>query len=178
MRAGPQAHKHAAKDLQVRFALLITSSTLYEASRTGAPVEDKSGELAKSLIEEEGFPVVSKMLAPNSEEAIRKTLEKLVDDVKPDIIIVTGGTGISPRDVAVDVVESLIEKRIEGFGELMRLISYQEIGAAAMLTRSTAGIRKGVAIFSIPGSPHAVEVALKKLILPEARHIAYQLRLA
>ncbi|MEM1537305.1 MAG: MogA/MoaB family molybdenum cofactor biosynthesis protein [Candidatus Nezhaarchaeales archaeon] len=176
MEAGPQAHKHKAKDLQVRFALLVTSSTLYEASRISTTVEDKTGELAKYLIEKEGFLVLSKMLAPNSKEAIREMLEKLISEVKPDIIIVTGGTGISPRDVTVDVVESLIEKKMEGFGELMRLISYQEIGSAAMLTRSTAGIRGETAIFSLPGSPQAVEVALKKLILPEARHIVYQLK--
>lgn len=176
MEAGPQAHRHAAKDLEVRFALLITSSTLYEASRASTPMEDKTGELAKSIIEREGFPVLSKVLVPNDREAIREALERLIGDVKPDIIIVTGGTGISPRDVTVDAVESLIEKKVEGFGELMRLISYQEIGPAAMLTRSTAGVRGKTAIFSLPGSPYAVELALKRLILPEAKHIAMLLR--
>ena len=85
-------------------------------------------------------------------------------------VIINGGTGISKKDITVEVVEALFEKRIPGFGELFRMLSYESIGSPAMLSRATAGTYKGMLLFALPGSPQAVKVAMEKLILPELGH--------
>ena len=90
------------------------------------------------------------------------------------VIITTGGTGISSRDTTVEVVERFLEKRLDGFGELFRMLSFQEIGAAAMLSRSVAGLARGVVVFALPGSVAAVELALERLILPELEHLVWE----
>jgi len=90
------------------------------------------------------------------------------------LILFNGGTGISPRDTTYDVVSQMIEKPLPGFGELFRMLSYQEVGAAAMLSRATAGVYNKTLVFCMPGSPNAVQVALEKLILPEINHLAWE----
>ena len=87
-------------------------------------------------------------------------------------VIFTGGTGIAPRDQTFEAIDALLEKRLPGFGELFRLLSYQEIGSAAMLSRAQAGVRAGRVVFSLPGSPAACRLAVERLILPELSHIA------
>ena len=89
-------------------------------------------------------------------------------------MLFTGGTGIAPRDTTYDVLSRRIEKVMPGFGELFRMLSYQEVGAAAMLSRATAGTFRGRVIFSMPGSPNAVQVAMDKLIVPEIEHLAWE----
>ena len=91
-----------------------------------------------------------------------------------DVICTTGGTGISPRDTTVEVVESFLDKKLEGFGELFRYLSYQEVGSAALLSRAVGGLVGDVFLFALPGSPKAVELALRKLILPELPHLLGQ----
>ncbi len=93
-----------------------------------------------------------------------------------DAIVVDGGTGFSPKDVTPEAVEPLSDEELPGFGELFRLLSYEEIGAAAMLSRAIAGIAHGKPVFVLPGSPKAVELAMTKLILPEVAHLLGQLR--
>jgi len=90
------------------------------------------------------------------------------------LILFNGGTGIAPRDTTFDVIARMLEKTLPGFGELFRMLSYQEVGAAAMLSRATAGTYRGKVIFSTPGSPNAVRLALEKLILPEINHLAWE----
>jgi molybdenum cofactor biosynthesis protein B len=90
------------------------------------------------------------------------------------LVLFNGGTGISPRDTTYDVVSRYLEKTLPGFGELFRMLSYQEVGAAAMFSRATAGVYRGTLIFSMPGSPNAVQVALEKLIIPEINHLAWE----
>ena len=90
------------------------------------------------------------------------------------IILFNGGTGISPRDTTFDVIGRKLEKTLPGFGELFRMFSFEEVGAAAMLSRATAGVYKKTLVFSMPGSPNAVQVALEKLILPEINHLAWE----
>jgi molybdenum cofactor biosynthesis protein B len=91
------------------------------------------------------------------------------------VIITTGGTGITSRDGTFEVIDRLLEKRLTGFGELFRMLSYEQIGAAAMMSRATAGTANGKAIFVLPGSPDAVRLAMTKLIVPELGHVVQQL---
>jgi len=156
----------------VRFSIYVVSTSRYEAIRKGENVEDVSGELATQIIKSAGFEVVSKEIIPDSREAIIQALKK-ASTAGADIILFIGGTGITWDDVTVETLELMFDKRIEGFGELFRFLSYQEIGPAAMISRATAGTYKHSAVFAIPGSPSAVELALKKLITPEAKHIVY-----
>ncbi|RJS85086.1 molybdenum cofactor biosynthesis protein MoaB, partial [Candidatus Bathyarchaeota archaeon] len=102
---------------------------------------------------------------------IQRTVLRMLKSRKIDVIITCGGTGISPSDVTIEAVRPLLEKELEGFGELFRLLSYQEIGSAALLTRAVAGVSKGKVIFCIPGSPNSVKLSLEKLVIPEAAHI-------
>jgi len=90
------------------------------------------------------------------------------------VILFTGGTGIAPRDTTYDVISRKLEKVMPGFGELFRMLSYQEVGAAAMLSRATAGTYRGRLVMSMPGSPNAVQVAMDKLIMPEIQHLAWE----
>jgi molybdenum cofactor biosynthesis protein B len=97
-------------------------------------------------------------------------------DQSTQVIITTGGTGITSRDGTYEAIDRLLEKRLTGFGELFRMLSYQQIGPAAMMSRATAGRAQGKAIFVLPGSPDAVRLAMTKLILPELGHVVQQLR--
>jgi molybdenum cofactor biosynthesis protein B len=96
------------------------------------------------------------------------------DDIQ--VVIVNGGTGIAARDGTYEVVSAMLEKRLDGFGEIFRFLSFQEIGSAAIMSRAVAGVAKGKAIFSLPGSRGAVDLAMRRLILPELGHLAAQLQ--
>jgi molybdenum cofactor biosynthesis protein B len=136
---------------------------------------DQSGQLIRALLEEKGHSVASYHLLKDEPSAIRALLVYLTAPDHPcKIIICNGGTGISQRDTTYDVLASLLEKTLPGFGELFRMLSYAEIGAAAAFSRATAGVYRGRVIFSLPGSPHAVRLGLEKLILPEIRHYAWE----
>jgi len=97
-------------------------------------------------------------------------------DATTQVIITTGGTGITSRDGTFEAVDALLEKRLDGFGELFRMLSFHEIGSAAMMSRATAGTSSGKAIFVLPGSPNAVRLAMTRLILPELGHVIQQLK--
>jgi len=107
---------------------------------------------------------------------IKQTLREILSRRDIDAIIVTGGTGISPKDVTIEVARDLFEKDIPGFGELFRKISYDEIGSPAILTRAVAGIAKSKLIFCLPGSPDAVNRAMASLIVPEIGHMVKHIR--
>ena len=154
----------------VRCALVTVSD-----SRTTAT--DESGTLMRSLLEQAGHTVVDYALFANDEPVVREyvRLALLRDDV--DVILLTGGTGLGSRDRTVEAVRTLMEKELPGFGELFRMISYQEqVGTAAMLSRAVAGGAKGKLIVSLPGSKAAVELALTRVLLPELRHAIRELR--
>ena len=170
-----EEHRERAP-LKLSFYAVITSDALYNLLREGREVKEDDGEKIRSIVEAEGHLFKGKSIVPNDASAIKQEIKRVVEDAGPDVIITTGGTGLSSRDVTIEAVEELFEKRIPGFGELLRFLSYSEIGSAAMLTRATAGVYKKTVIFSIPGSPHAVELSLRKLILPEARHIVAHVR--
>lgn len=163
-------HRRQAERMPpVRVALLTISDT-----RT--PETDESGKLARRLIEEAGQIVREYGILPDEPDQIRARVEQLAASGEIDAIITNGGTGISLRDRTYEAVSGLLEKEIPGFGELFRRLSWDEVGSAAMLTRAIAGLRRGVLIFVLPGSPNAVEVGLAKLILPELEHLVWEMR--
>jgi molybdenum cofactor biosynthesis protein B len=142
-------------------------------SRT--PDTDTSGKLLCHLLKEKGHRIVDYRLIKDEPVDIRTLLLQVIEQNTVQVVIINGGTGISRRDTTFEAVDSFLEKRLEGFGELFRYLSYQEIGSAAMLSRATAGIHGRLVIFSIPGSQGAVRLAMERLILPELTHIAGEL---
>jgi molybdenum cofactor biosynthesis protein B len=143
-------------------------------SRTVA--DDKSGKLIAELLEAGGHRAVTHQIVPDDAGAIREAALRALARSEVDAVIATGGTGVSPRDVTPDTLEPLFEKRLAGFGELFRALSYQEIGAAALLSRASAGTVTGKVVYVMPGSSAAVRLGMEKLILPELAHIVGQLR--
>ncbi|HVS04513.1 MAG TPA: MogA/MoaB family molybdenum cofactor biosynthesis protein [Thermoanaerobaculia bacterium] len=138
--------------------------------------EDEAGRAIERMVGEAGHRNVDRLMAPDSVAGIRGPLRTLLRRDEVDVVVVTGGTGVSPRDLTPEAVMPLLEKDLPGFGELLRMLSFEQIGAAAMLGRGFAGVTKGKAVFVLPGSPAAVELAMERLILPEAPHLIGQLR--
>ena len=131
---------------------------------------DLSGKIISEEIESR-YTLKAKNLIPDEKEELIKTIDKQIFE-GVDVILTTGGTGLDTRDITVETVESLFEKKIDGFGELFRVKSYEEIGSGALLSRATAGIYKKTLIFSMPGSPNAVKTALS-LIIDELPHFVH-----
>lgn len=142
----------------------------------GEKVEDPSGDMAVRLIKKSGHVLLVKKIVPDDRAMISEAVKEALSSDEVDVIVTSGGTGIAPSDVTIEAVKPLLEKELPGFGELLRSLSYKELGPSAILTRAVAGIAKGKAIFCLPGSPHAVELALKKLILSESSHIIMHAR--
>jgi molybdenum cofactor biosynthesis protein B len=137
---------------------------------------DESGRAIQQLLTEAGHQIVHYELLPNSEEKIVSCLRGLIQQ-EVDAIILTGGTGLGRKDRTVEAVLSLIEKEIPGFGELFRWLSYQEqVGTAAILSRAVCGGVQGRLIVSLPGSRAAVDLALRRILLPELRHLLWEMR--
>lgn len=138
---------------------------------------DKSGKLIKKLLEENGHTIVDYKIVKDEETLIRSSILKGCEARNIDVVLTNGGTGIAKRDVTIEAVESLIEKEIPGFGEIFRMLSYQDdIGSAALLSRAIAGVSMNTAVFAMPGSSGAVKLAMEKLILPELGHVAREIR--
>jgi molybdopterin adenylyltransferase len=144
-------------------------------SDTRDQLTDHSGALIKDLLTTGGHLVAGYQIVKDEPGEITSALEACLADQVTRVVIVNGGTGIAARDGTYEVVSALLEKRLDGFGEIFRFLSFQEIGSAAMLSRAVAGVTRGKAIFSLPGSQAAVNLALKRLILPELGHLAAQL---
>ncbi len=137
---------------------------------------DQSGQLIKTLLAENAQRLMDYRIVRDEPAQIEALLEEALSKEDVDAILINGGTGISPRDGTFEVVSRLLEKRLDGFGEIFRFLSYQEIGSAAMMSRAIAGTAKGKIIISLPGSRGAVELALRRLILPELGHMVSQLK--
>ena len=160
-------HRRTANSISAKCAIITCSDTRTEQN-------DKSGQLIKSELGTAGHEIVHYQIIPDDIEIVRSLVEKCVsEDV--DAILLNGGTGIARRDVTFDVVESLLDKTLPGFGELFRMLSFEEVGAASMLSRATAGIIGGTLVFSMPGSTNAVRLAMQKLIVPELKHLVWEL---
>jgi len=142
------------------------------ASDTRTPATDTSGAAIRALLERRGHRVVDYRVLPDDPRRIATHLRRLARAGRTRVVLVTGGTGIAPRDTTYEAIERLLEKRLPGFGEIFRLLSYRRIGAAAILSRAVAGTCGGMIVFSMPGSEAAVRLAMTRLILPEIGHAA------
>ena len=165
-----ELHKHAApKSLGIFITTCSTSR--FKLAKAGQKPDDKSGDIIENLVLGAGHRVEGRKLIADSTSMIRNLVRKALSSRGIDVLIITGGTGLSPRDVTIESVSHFLEKEVPGFGELFRKISYDKIGSAAMLSRALAGSARGKLIFCIPGSPDAVETAMERLILPEIGHM-------
>ena len=161
-------HRESAPET-VRVAVLTISDT-----RT--PETDTGGDVVEESMRGAGHEVVARELVRDEAASIRTTLVDFLARSDVDAVVTTGGTGISARDTTYEVVERMIEKRLDGFGELFRVLSYEEIGAAAVLSRAVAGAVGSKFVASLPGSRNAVRLGMEKLLVPEIAHIVFELR--
>jgi len=140
-------------------------------SDTRTPDTDTSGALIQQLLRDQGHRVLAYHIVKDEPSEVHRLVTQTAQDDSLQTIIINGGTGISRRDSTFEAIDGLLEKRLDGFGELFRYLSYKDIGSPAMLSRATAGLYQGKVVFSIPGSRGAVRLAMEELILPELRHI-------
>lgn len=163
-----QQHRSAAAG-SLTFGIITVSDTRTLANDTG-------GDLIAGLLQGAGHSVATRMVVTDDRERIVTAVLELVRDPTVDAVITTGGTGIARRDVTYEAVCSILDRQIAGFGELFRMLSWEEVGSAAMLSRATAGAIGSTAIFSLPGSRNAIRLAMEKLILPEIEHVVFEIR--
>jgi molybdenum cofactor biosynthesis protein B len=156
-------HK-ATSPSSVRCAILTVSDT-----RTATT--DTSGHAIAALLADAGHTIVSQTIVRDEPTQVRDLVQTFAHDERVQAIITTGGTGITSRDSTYEAVTSLLTKQLDGFGELFRMLSVQEIGAAAMMSRACAGVFNRRIVFCLPGSEHAVRLAMTRLILPELGHL-------
>jgi molybdenum cofactor biosynthesis protein B len=135
---------------------------------------DTGGHTIRDLLESAGHVVTGRAIVRDDPDAVTSAVTRQLSDARTQVIVTTGGTGITSRDGTFEAIDRLLEKRLTGFGELFRMLSFEQIGAAAMMSRATAGTVKGRAIFVLPGSPDAVRLAMTRLIIPELGHVVQQ----
>ena len=161
-------HK-ALAPISVACFVLTVSDTRTEANDTG-------GQAIRELLERAGHSISGHDIVKDEPSQVTAIVRRQLAEQATQVIITTGGTGISARDTTYEAVTALFEKRLDGFGELFRMISFHQIGSAAMMSRATAGTVGRKAIFVLPGSPAAVRLAMEKLIVPELGHVMQQLQ--
>ena len=161
-----ELHRKTAPASVRCFVLTISDSRTEE--------NDTSGDAIAALLTADGHDLGGRALVKDNPDAVRQVLTSRAGSV--DVVITTGGTGITSRDSTYEAITSLLDKQLDGFGELFRMLSFNEIGSAAMLTRACAGTLGTTAVFSLPGSEHAVRLGMTKLILPEMGHVVRELR--
>ena len=147
------------------------SCAIVTVSDTRTAATDTSGAMVRDLLVQAGHVVTGTVILPDEPARVRAHVETLLDDPTVDAVLVNGGTGLAPRDSTYEAIAGLLEKRLDGFGELFRMLSYEQIGAAAMLSRAVAGVARGKIVASMPGSTAAVELAMSKLLVPELGHM-------
>lgn len=144
-------------------------------SDTRTSQTDTSGQLMMRLLKEHGHDVAGYHVIKDDPAQIRRLIEEAAESDAVHAILVNGGTGISKRDSTFEAVDGMLEKRLVGFGEIFRYLTYKDIGSPAIMTRATAGVFRGRIVFSTPGSEGAVRLAMEQLILPELGHMIQQL---
>jgi molybdopterin adenylyltransferase len=162
--------EHKAKGKRSINCFVVTVSDTRDEST------DQSGQLIKALLVGEQHQLAGYRIVKDEPAQIEALLRQALADGPVEAIIVNGGTGISPRDGTYEVIAGLLDKRLDGFGEIFRYLSYQDIGSAALMSRAVAGSAQGKVLISLPGSKGAVSLAMEKLILPELRHMVSQLQ--
>ncbi len=168
MSESVEQHRESAPE-KVRVAVLTISDT-----RT--PETDTGGDTVQESLEGAGHEVVHRTIVRDDAVLIRMALLDALARRDVDAVITSGGTGISARDTTYEVVDRMIEKRLDGFGEIFRMLSYEEIGAAAIMSRAVAGAVGTKFVASLPGSRNAVRLAMEKLLVPELAHVVFELR--
>lgn len=163
-------HEHKEKGKKSIACFVLT------VSDTRDETTDTSGQTIKALLAEHGHNLAGYRIVKDEPKDIEALLKRTLADGAVEAVIVNGGTGIAPRDGTYEVIDRLLEKRLDGFGEIFRFLSYQDIGSAAMMSRAVAGASNGKVLISLPGSKGAVELGLKKLVLPELGHMVTQLK--
>ena len=167
---GAHQHSPAAKQHHASAPKHVGCAVI-TVSDTRTPETDSGGDLLAELIAGAGHPLVSREIVRDEASAIRAAAERALANAECRAVLLTGGTGASPRDVTPEAVRPLLERELPGFGELFRMLSFHEIGPAAMLSRAFAGSCGGKVVFGLPGSPAAIRLALEKLVLPELGHL-------
>lgn len=162
-------HRSEAGKPVLGFALITVSDSRNERT-------DKGGALLASLVTEAGHRLASRGLVRDDIGEIRGEVQAALALPEVDVLLVTGGTGLAPRDVTIEAVAPMFERDIPGFGELFRMLSYRDIGSAALLSRAVGGLVCGKVVLALPGSPKALELALSEIILPECGHLVSQSR--
>ncbi|MDX6379910.1 MAG: molybdopterin adenylyltransferase [Rubrobacteraceae bacterium] len=168
MSESVEKHREASPE-KISVAVLTISDT-----RT--PETDTGGNVIVELMQEAGHEISRREIVRDDAPHIEVVLQELLSDAEVDAIITTGGTGISARDTTYEVVSRLIDKKLDGFGEIFRMLSYEEIGAAAILSRAVAGAAGSKFVACLPGSTNAVRLAIEKLLVPEISHVVFELR--
>lgn len=167
MSESTEKHRKASPD-RIRVAVITISDTRIAETDTG-------GNIIVDSMQRAGHEVVYRGIVTDDAPHIKESLEKLLTDASIDAIVTTGGTGISVRDTTYEVVSRMLDKKLDGFGELFRMLSYQEVGAAAILSRAIAGAVGSKFVACLPGSTNAVRLAMEKLLVPEIPHVVFEL---
>lgn len=165
---GEAEHKAAAPD-HVRCYVLTVSDTRTEA-------DDFGGQLVKELLTDNFHKVVGYSILKDDKVKIQTAVKKLCADPRVDVVLITGGTGIAARDVTIEALDEIFDKRMDGFGQVFRYLSYDDIGPAAILSRATAGIVAGKIVAAMPGALEAVRLAMNEILLPELGHMVSEVR--
>lgn len=160
---GYQEHKHKSP------ASVTCSVIIISGSRTEQ--NDESGKLIKQSLERNNHKVISFSILKNDADLILEKLDQLLKEDRLEVIITSGGTGASNLDITIETIAPMLDKKLDGFGELFRLLTYQEIGSGSIMSRATAGVVRGKVIICLPGSLEAVRLAMEKIILPEIGHL-------
>lgn len=156
-------HHHDAETVSVAVVTVSSSRSLDSG--------DTSGEYVETAFEEAGHAVAVRELVPDEYDSVQGTVDRLARRNDTDVVVTTGGTGVTPDDVTPDAVQPLFAKTLAGFGELFRRLSYEEIGTRTIGSRATAGIVAGTPVFCLPGSENAVRLGVDELLLPEVGHL-------
>lgn len=162
-----QEHQQRAGHDPITYAIITVSDT-----RT--PETDKNRHYLEERLSALGHHLAAYRLIPDEPDQVERTLNELADNNAIQLILVNGGTGIAPRDTTYDVISRLLDKTLPGFGEIFRMISFEDIGPAAILSRATAGVYRHTFIVSMPGSHNAVQTAMERLIIPEIHHLVWE----
>ena len=166
---GYEDHLRDAGQISARCAVITLSDTRTEQT-------DQSGRRICQLLEAEHHRVARYRLIREEPGELQALLTEVLADTALDAVLTNGGTGVSRRDTTIEVIEEHLEQTLPGFGELFRMLSWEQIGSGAMLSRAVGGVARGKLLFAMPGSSKAVELAMTRLILPELKHLVYELR--
>lgn len=170
MSSSAEEHREKAPP-SVSVFIITCSTSRYTSRKKGLPVDDPSGDMIESLLSSAGHKIARRVLISDSQRELAREIRRAARSRNVDSVIICGGTGITKRDVTIEMAERLLEKSMPGFGETFRRLSYDRMGSAAVLSRALAGVLNGKVVICLPGSIDAVQLAMTELILPEICHM-------